>query len=286
MKIKVLRYLKKLLGRRLIWRIGRSIYLEARSDCPNYTHNNGEEYLQFQILSNLKDSNEIITIFDIGANIGDWSIPLLNKCKNLNLIDNINLHTFEPFSLTYSELNSKLDKKNLRNLVVSNNFAISNKNGNAKIYITGNTAGTNSLHKDAMKNDQEFVEIKTKKLDSYCSENDIDSIQFVKCDTEGHDMEVIYGSSELLANEKIMVFQFEYNHRWIYSRHYLKDVFDLLESTNYVIGKLTPDVIEIFDKWHPEIERFFEGNYLILHPKALGWLNISYGTFDKSNTYS
>jgi hypothetical protein len=78
------------------------------------------------------------------------------------------------------------------------------------------------------------------------------------------------------------VVQFEYNHRWILSRAYLKDVFDLIENTPYRLAKVCSSSLDIYAEWHPELERFFETNYALVHeqlvaPLGCQWFRIGSG---------
>ncbi len=98
-------------------------------------------------------------------------------------------------------------------------------------------------------------------------------------------MDVLFGIQGLIESERILVIQFEYNLRWIYSRHYLKDVFDFISGHPYKIGKITSETIEVYERWHPELEKFFEGNYLLIHQKSLKWFDLMEGSFDEYNTY-
>ncbi len=112
----------------------------------------------------------------------------------------------------------------------------------------------------------------------------LDVIHLLKSDTEGHDMEVITGALPLLKEGRIAVHQFEYNHRWIFSKHFLKDVFDAAEGLPYHIGKICPNDIEVYDKWYPEHERFFEANYVLLRRDAVSWFNTTECRLDINNT--
>ena len=62
--------------------------------------------------------------------------------------------------------------------------------------------------------------------------------------------------------------QFEYNHRWVFARAYLRDAFDLLTGLGYRIGKLTPKGVEFYPGWDAELETFVEGNYVACEPRA------------------
>ena len=62
-------------------------------------------------------------------------------------------------------------------------------------------------------------------------------------------------------------------------------MFDFIGGRCYKVAKITPDKIELYEKWHPELERFFEGNYLIIHENVLRWFDVTNGKFDVFNTY-
>jgi hypothetical protein len=88
----------------------------------------------------------------------------------------------------------------------------------------------------------------------------------VKVDAEGHDLAVLRGSSRLFADQRISIAQFEYNHRWVYSRSFLCDAFELLQPLGYRVGKLTPLGVEFYPSWDPDLETFIEGNYVACVP--------------------
>jgi hypothetical protein len=54
----------------------------------------------------------------------------------------------------------------------------------------------------------------------------------IKIDAEGHDLAVLRGGQQLLKTHAISVLQFEYNHRWIYSRTYLRMRLNCLENSD------------------------------------------------------
>ena len=105
----------------------------------------------------------------------------------------------------------------------------------------------------------------------------------IKIDTEGNDLRVIQGAVDLLRNGKVGVVQFEYNHRWIYSRSYLKDVFDLVRDTPYRIAKVCSTSLEVYVEWHPELERFFETNYALVHERLTDQLKCDFVRIGSGN---
>jgi len=83
-------------------------------------------------------------------------------------------------------------------------------------------------------------------------------------DAEGHDREVLEGGRRLFADGRVDLAQFEYNARWVDARHYLRDAFEFAEALDYRIGKVTPRGVEFYGTWHPELESFKEGNYVLI----------------------
>jgi FkbM family methyltransferase len=262
------------------------LYLKAREDPPNIASLNGEELVQKQLLAKFAKGRETMIAFDVGANIGDWTWSLLERASRQDMAEKVRIHSFEPVPTTFQILQKRIDEHPLKSSVQVQQLALSSEDGAAEMYLTGETAGSNSLYPDALRKDQERISIEKSTTHTYCSKNEIPAIHYMKCDVEGHDMEVIHGARRLFDEQRIMAFQFEYNHRWIYSRHFLKDVFDLFEDTDYKLGKITPGGIEIYQDWHPEMERYFEGNYLVLHPEAFDWFTTITGAYDSSNTFN
>jgi len=141
------------------------------------------------------------------------------------------------------------------------------------MFVVGGRAGTSSLHPDSMNRQTDEIEITATTIDDFCLIHKIDQIHLLKVDTEGHDMEVLLGAEKVLRDGAVLICQFEYNHRWIFSRHYLKDVFDFTEGMPYILGKVTPYGIEVYESWYPELDRFFEGNYVLINKTCIGWFS-------------
>ena len=90
----------------------------------------------------------------------------------------------------------------------------------------------------------------------------------------------------MLADKRIGLFQFEYNHCWISTRSFLRDVFDLVDGLPYHVCKVVPGGIDAYESWHQELETFFEVNYLLVRDDLLDVFDVRRGTFDASNTYA
>ena len=273
--------LLRIFGSNFTYRLGRSLYMQARGDLANNMSTNGELMIQRDVIkANQSSTKEKLVFFDVGANIGDWSISLLSNYEEYRP-QAPQLYVFEPVPSTSHILKKRLGENKGIHYVQR---ALSSKDGTDEIYIAGEAAGTNSLHCENVSVAPESITIKKITATEFCATQGINNIHLFKSDTEGHDMEVILGSLPLLEEGRVAVFQFEYNHRWIFSRHYLKDVFDAIDGLPYRVGKICPDHIEVYDKWHPEHERFFEANYVLLREDAISWFSTRECNLDINNT--
>lgn len=273
---------------RLCWRVGRRLYMRARGEERNGDMSrNGEAHLQSCVIANGPSDQKLI-VMDIGANQGHWTENFLNALPAERRGSNhIELHAFEPVpstSILFRDCIAKIPGGEAVHLYP---MAMSEAAGEAEIGIFSDGGGTNSLHHagDARK-PEKVIRINLTTLDDFCEANEIDHIHLAKCDTEGHDSKVLKGAKRLLREERIDVLQFEYNHRWIFGRAFLKDAFDLIEGLPYDVVRVDETWLTLFENWHPELERFFQSNYALVHRQAQAWFPLNRGYFDDANTFS
>lgn len=231
----------------------------SRLDFTNQMECNGELLVQERALRELRQAERLV-ILDVGANIGDWTRRLLALAATLDL-GTLEIHAFEACPGTYQMLTRNLTQCDPRHCVHAVPKALSSKVGSATFYSRGDGGVANSLE-SFFGNPGEASTVETTTVDDYCLGNRIERIQLLKIDTEGHDLSVIEGSTQMLQRGSIGLLQFEYNHRWISSRHYLRDAFELLQPFGYHVGKITLSGIEFYHNWQPELESYVEGNYL------------------------
>jgi FkbM family methyltransferase len=244
-----------LVGRQRVVRAARFTLNRARLDVPNSASTNGELFLQRWVLASIPGT-ETVTVFDVGANIGEWSQAMLDHARMAGR--NLSLHAFEPTSSSHQALLARLPSQTR-----VNRMAMSNRVGETTIHVVNPGAGTNSLYAAANAQAQAQDEsVATTTVDEYVGANGISRIDLLKVDTEGHDFFVLLGAERSLSAGLVSIVQFEYNHRWVQARRFLKDVFDLVSPLGYHVGKLTPRGMEAYTHWDPELESFVEGNYL------------------------
>jgi len=102
-------------------------------------------------------------------------------------------------------------------------------------------------------------------VDEFLEARPGEKVTIIKSDTEGFDFAVMKGARSSLAKRQIDLWQFEYNWRWLDCRHCIRDVFELAAECGYEVGRIrSTGRIELYDKWNPELERYFEANYCLV----------------------
>jgi FkbM family methyltransferase len=275
--------------RRLSWRFGRRVYRSARGEpLNNSIETNGETYVQSAVIAATTDE-DVLAILDVGANEGDWIKPLLSALPASRLSpDRLQLCAFEPIPETRTRLSKTLGSLRGGEVARIETCALSDTIGSMQMAVLSETGGTNTLSFDQTQAREalRLIDVETQTLAAFAEGHSLSHLHLVKCDTEGHDLRVLRGARPLLEAGRIDVLQFEYNHRWVYARAFLKDVFDLIEGLPYAVARIRRNGIEVLDAWHPELERFFEANYVLIRRPALDWFRTRRGSFDASNTYA
>lgn len=137
------------------------------------------------------------TIFDVGANTGQtWEYFRKEEKK-------AKIYCFEPIGDTYEVLNKNTVKDNK---CICERIALGDNSGEKKIRIFGNESSElNSLKEDVMNSDKDAQTeiILEETLDNYCMKDDISSIDLLKIDTEGYEINVLKGGLRMLKEKKV-----------------------------------------------------------------------------------
>jgi FkbM family methyltransferase len=243
-------------GRRNVVRAARFALNCARIDFGFDMHLNGEFALQGWILDLLPGGGGVHVV-DVGANVGEWSRPLLDLAESRGRLDELDLHAFEPCAETFRQLTESIGNSSASLQQV----ALSDHAGEVTLHISPGRSYLNSFHAMPGRHTAEEA-VTTTTLDAYAQRTHLSRIDLLKIDAEGHDLAVLKGASDLLRDRRIGTVLFEYNDSWIFARHYIQDVYDLLEPLGYQLGKLTPWGIEFYPRWNSGLETFREAMYV------------------------
>jgi len=138
------------------------------------------------------------SVFDIGSNIGFVALNL-----SAQLAEGGKLYAFEPDPTNFSSLQANV-ALNPEAPVIIENKGLGNEEGQLKLVVdTPENRGGNRIVKDAQ-SDFTLVDITT--LDLYCSRNSIETIDMIKIDVEGFEMNVLKGGQQMISTHKPELF--------------------------------------------------------------------------------
>jgi FkbM family methyltransferase len=199
-------------------------------------------------------------VFDVGANHGDWIETVLTLNPALEV------HAFEPSRESFAELAAKQLPPQVRR----NNLGLGAAAEQRALYAIGVDSAMRSLYPRAGLEEYgietptagEPVTITT--LDAYCRTACVDAIDYLKIDTEGHDLQVLRGASGLIGRRAIRCIQFEYGSANVDSRDLLKDFFSFFSDTPYQLRKIHPEGDRPYPRYNVRLENFQYQNWLAL----------------------
>lgn len=197
-------------------------------------------------------------VFDVGANVGKWSQAALSinpACE---------IHAFEPFPDSYQALQQRFASNSNVHAVMQGLGAVPSE---VAIQVFDDALSHNSLHGRVDRPAHRTASVQLTTLDTYCADHQIERIDFLKIDTEGHEIAVLQGASEMLSRGAINAIQIEYMSSWILARYYLKDLFDLLEPRGYRLYRIMPNQLQPV-KYHEHLENFMHCHYAAIHDAA------------------
>lgn len=192
------------------------------------------------LLGNLKPGDIAV---DVGAHKGGYSYWMHKAVGKSGRV-----FTFEPQPQLAEYLISIKKLLNMANLTV-NNLGISSRSGILTLVVPGAEPNPGATFEaQRIKRDSKTYEVEVETLDNYFKAYPGLRVRLIKCDVEGHELEVFRGGERLLlADKPILMFECEEKH---HSRYSSQDVFLYLRQLGYTGyffrgEKLTP--IEEFD---------------------------------------
>jgi FkbM family methyltransferase len=155
----------------------------------------------FEVQRHLCDGTGPLTIFDVGAYVGDVARTYRR------LFPQATIFCFEPFPGSFDKLKASCRCPSIR----LHQVALSNREGKATFYVNADASCNSTLPPDAegeRYRNSAFhsvgeTEVSTTTLDVFCDESHVDAVNILKMDVEGAEVLVLEGATRRLKSGRI-----------------------------------------------------------------------------------
>ena len=187
-------------------------------------------------------------VFDIGANIGWYTLNILLKHKGTSV------YSFEPIKSSYRYLIKNLTLNHQKTDKVYN-IGLSNENKTVKFFFDTECTTASSMVNLREDEGTVMVECEVKRLDDVFPSFGINRLDFIKCDVEGAEKLVFEGGIETIKKYRPIIFS-EMLRKWAKKfDHHPNDIIKLFAAIEYdcyvirhnrlrKIGEVTEETIE------------------------------------------
>lgn len=155
---------------------------------------------------------------DCGANIGLMGLLAIHERQAKTLF-------IEPFSRLADGISDSLVRSGYKDQGIVIQCAASDRNGEADFFLHPTGDGCHSLYQNSKS--VECIKVITRRLDKILSGLNWNHIDFLKIDTEGHDLKVLEGLGDMINPKRIAVIHSEMGKEG-------KDIAVLLDRRGYV----------------------------------------------------
>lgn len=176
------------------------IYLDY-NDSLCLSLNKKYEFLEYSLIRKYLQKDNVV--FDIGAHIGYYTLNFASLVG-----DKGKVFSFEPNPTNFTLLKKNVEINNHNNVNLFQK-AISNFNGNIRLYISDFSSGMHRIHESKFCND--FIEIESVRLDDFVKNHEIKKIDFLKIDVEGAEFDVLKGMTNIIHNNKSLKILVEFS---------------------------------------------------------------------------
>ncbi len=151
-----------------------------------------------RIFSRWLERDQVRCIFDVGANIGQSARSFAAAFPSSTI------HSFEPFPAAYTRLQQLAESSNGR--IRAYQLACGDSEGSMEVSVDPNSVS--QLNKLVAVSGVNLSSTKTTRIqlctiDKICEQQNIESIDILKTDTEGYDAKVLAGAMNMLSRGRV-----------------------------------------------------------------------------------
>jgi FkbM family methyltransferase len=226
-------------------------YLKWFGNASYKYEKNGERWL----LEVLREE-PILTVLDVGANVGKWSLIAAE------LFPQATVYALEIIPATAAELRNRTAG---HSRIKTFNLGFADHTGTVtmRYHPSASTHATFTEYPHGWEGER--IACPVIRGDEFLAREGIREIDFLKLDVEGAEHLALRGLEEALRDRRVRFVQFEYGRVNILTRFLLKDFHELFGGYGYVVGKIFPDHVDIR---HYDLgdEDFLGPNYFACRP--------------------
>ncbi len=221
-------------------------------------HEEGERHLLKRLMGILPLN---AVVYDVGAHKGYYSDYMICGRPDLTI------HGFEPNPILIDELKAAAAGR-----FTVHQFALGDKEGEAILHdpeIGGSQGASligqavDELYRDWPKR---TVSVQVKTLDAVAKTLNSQRIDYIKIDTEGYDLMVLRGASELIKEGRLGIIQFEFNTMNVFNRSFMRDFFQILPG--YCFYRVVRDGLIAMGSYNPLMMELFGHQNIVAIPEA------------------
>lgn len=265
-------------GIRFLFDFGQTI---CRAEVVLMTNCNPEQE-DFDFLGELLSDDDVV--FDVGANVGVFSLSLLKMRPRLKKI-----YAFEPILPTFRRMEQNLDLNSalVQNKISAVNVGLSDKAGTFVFYLPG-TDEAASLRpvtdpfylqesvqgKWTGESGMEKMQCRVDTLDSFVTQHNIHEMRLLKIDTEGNEKGVLAGGTNAIKKWSPIVYSELLRKHAARFDYHPNDVIALMHDLGYRCFTFHEHVFEEMKEMTNETE---ETNFFFLHSEKHAAIIRHYG---------
>ena len=208
-------------------------------------------------------------VLDVGANVGNFAGLALRINPQLQLV------CFEPDPEAFKILSGRFSSSQVK----VENLALGNQNGEVPFVSFVDSWELGSFYERpgiAESYQQKTIRVAVKTLDEYCKQAGWDSIDYVKIDVEGGEMDVLRGMESLLQKKRARYVHVEYSIGYIGGRFLFKDVFSLAGAADYRVFHIKPGGLDWVQSYQQKYENF-RTKYFLLAREDSAAMQLTHG---------
>ena len=179
-----------------------------------------------------------MTVFDVGANVGELAILFSRFVGPEGRV-----YAFEPGPATFEKLRAVLEAMAARN-VVAENAAVADGEGTRAFHVYDeahselNSLGRRPLEKYGLNLTSTTEEVRALTIDAYCEREGIGSIDLLKVDVEGAELQVLRGAHRMLQERRVRRLLFEFGQTTFDMGNSPREIEGFLRGVGYRVRNL------------------------------------------------